>query len=252
MKKLAVLVAALMVVTASAQVTIYQQDFSGMPNGPLTGEWAGSGLQQGGVPVVVNDGEGLAYMQLEVFAVPADNAFRQESRAVLTLPNPVDLTAWTSVKIEFDMTLPFTGNNGHNIYWDFDNTPNKFGQTRNDGNWARMVQGGTQSNTLDPPVLVTTDNTYHMVWDFNLAGTPSVTTSINGNVIDTAYAGDGGSLFWQTGGNELTHLSLALVKDFRTAPFGMTLQLDNFLITAVPEPASLLLVGLAGLFIRRR
>lgn len=252
MKTVAVLAALSMAVTATAQVTIYQTDFLGMPGGPLTGEWAGFGLQEGGVPVIVTDDELFAYMQLEVFAEPADNAFRQESRAVLTLPTPVNLLEWDSVKIEFDMTLPAAGNNGHNIYWDFDDVPNKFDQTRNDGNWARMVRGGAQSNTLDPPVLVSVGATYHMVWDFNLVGTPTVTTMINGNVIDTDLAGDGGSLFFQTNGDMLTHLSIALVKDFRTADFGATVQLDNFLITAIPEPASLLLVGLAGLTLRRR
>lgn len=249
---LASLVAMTLVCAASAQVTLYEEDFDALTNGSLVGApqagWEGFALQQAGDPEII--GATDKALQVTVNADPNDNAIRQESRAVLTLPSTIDLTAWTAMTLEFELTLPAgasgTAGERHNFYWDFDDTPNRFGeQTINDGGNVAMIDAldGNQQvmNIATNPAVVV------MTWEFDLvAGT--VDTYYGGVQVDNDTPLDP-TLF---PGDEFSQFSFALVKDFRTAPFGYSGQIDNFTITAVPEPTGLGLVLLGGLVLLRR
>jgi hypothetical protein len=236
-----------------AQVTLYEEGFDGLTNGSLVGApqsgWEGFGLSQAGEPEIA--GATDKFLQLTVNAEPADNAVRQESRAVLTLPTPVDLTQWTQMTVEYELTLPAGASGGsgerHNFYYDFDGTPNRFGpMTINDGGAVGMIDGTGASK----PGIATNPETLIMKWVFDLTDLSAITadtfygaTQVDDDVV---IAGD----FFAD--DEFSTFSIGLAKDFRTAPFGYTGQIDDFKVTAVPEPASLGLLALAGLFLRRR
>ena len=239
--------------TAFAQTTLYEMKFDGLTNGSLVGApqggWEGFAFSQAGEPEIA--GATDKFLQLTVNAVPADNAIRQESRAVLTLPSAVDLTQWTEMTVEYEITLPAgaTGGPGerHNIYYDFDGTPNRFGpMTINDGGAVGMIEG----IGANKPNLATNPETLVMKWVFDLTDLSAITadTFYGATQVDNdvQIAGD----FFA--GDVFDTFAIALVKDFRTAPYGYTVQVDDFKVTAVPEPASLALLALGGLLIRRR
>ncbi len=244
MKSMALFVALMCVAAASATV-LYETQFTGGA-GP---EWTFSSFSGGTTPVV-DEYNGSDQVK---FYVGTDNTGRKESRAVVTFPTPIVIADWTEITIQYDLTLPVGGDVGggtlkrHNIYYDFDNTPNRYvDQTINDGGATKMIafpgRGEINIGATQPVETIVT-----MKWVFDIvAGT--VNTYFGSTQIDTNL---GGTLASLTGGPNFTNFSFALVKDWWSSPAGYTCYLDNFKVTGIPEPASLVLLAL-GAMLRRR
>lgn len=244
MKSLAILAALACVAAASATV-LYETQFTG-GQGP---EWTFSSFSGGTTPVV-DEYNGSEQVK---FYVGTDNTGRKESRAVVTFPAPIVIADWAEITIQYDLTLPIGEDVGggtlkrHNIYYDFDGTPNRYGdQTINDGGATKMIafpgRGEINIGATQPVETIVT-----MKWVFNtVAGT--VSTYYGATQIDNNLSGN---LFDLTGGPSLTQFSFALVKDWWQSPGGYTCYLDNFKVVGIPEPASLALLALGALLRRR-
>lgn len=244
MKSLAILAALACVAAASATV-LYETQFTG-GQGP---EWTFSSFSGGTTPVV-DEYNGSEQVK---FYVGTDNTGRKESRAVVTFPAPIVIADWAEITIQYDLTLPIGEDVGggtlkrHNIYYDFDGTPNRYGdQTINDGGATKMIafpgRGEINIGATQPLETIVT-----MKWVFNtVAGT--VSTYYGATQIDNNLSGN---LFDLTGGPSLTQFSFALVKDWWQSPGGYTCYLDNFKVVGIPEPASLALLALGALLRRR-
>jgi|GEM_PF-3986679 len=244
MRKLAVLATMACVAAASATV-LYETQFTGGA-GP---EWTFSAFSGGTTPVVTSY-NGSDQVR---FRVGTDNTGRKESRAVVAFPTPIVIADWPEIHIQYDLTLPIGEDAGggqlkrHNVYYDFDSVPNRFvDQTINDGGATRMIafpgRGEINIGPTQPTETIVT-----MKWVFNTAAN-TVSTYFGATQIDNNLPG---SLTSLTGGPTLTHFSIALVKDWWSSPGGYTCYLDNFRVTGIPEPASLMLLALGALLRRR-
>ncbi len=254
------LVVTLMLGVAHAETLYDSQGFEDFTLGSLVGApqdgWEGFAFEQGGEPMIVDLGGNQA-LKLEVFAEPASDDFRQESRVLKTFAGGIDLTQYTDITISYDLTL--TAGNRHNLYFDFDSVPNKFlgnAQIVQDNGYVQMVrQIGGSANGQN---VAQSGTTAEMRWEFDLVN-GTVDSFFGDTQIDTnspvslqALIND--QLAEDPDGDADTFdvFSLGLVKDFRTAPWGDTMYVDNFVVTGIPEPASLTLLTLAGLLLRRR
>lgn len=240
-----VIVALLGTGLASAQAATY--DYSATFEGADTGVNV-YGIGTGGLtPTIVNyNGSNQLHLQT---LVPSQGS--RTGSGVRFSFDPLTIADYTQVTVQMDLTLPVPGTQRHNMYWDFDGVANKFDQTINDGGNTRMIRDGAQIN-IGGGATPSTETVLTLKWVFdNVAGT--VDTFFGATQFDNGLAKTlGAAINPGTPAATFSEFSFDLVKDWWQAPFGYEVYVDNFRVSAVPEPATLGLIGLGALLVLRR
>lgn len=174
----------------------------------------------------------------------------QRTGAGVTFDFP-DLTIadYTEVTVSLDLTLPVPDVQRHNLYWDFDGSANKFDQTVNDGGNVKLIRDGV-TNNIGGGATPTVETVLTLSWVFDVTnGTVDTffgATQYDDDLAKTLTDAIDGSA------TEFGQFTFELIKDFRSADFGYSVYVDNFSVTAIPEPASLGLLLLGVGLLRRR
>jgi len=257
MKRLLTLATVAGAASAFAGVPIYTLDIDSLATGALNGTQGASSITStgGNAAEVIADPTGAGRNQVIKLSTPiprdtnGTGNYRRMSGAVFTwdtLGGPKDLVnaTWKSITVKFDL---YVGpNNFQNLYFGNSNRDTNFGQTVNDGGWL-----GFGSNTANGTFKSGKWWSVTLDWD-KVLGTRAGSFTDGVNTYNTAGTGLSFAADPSTGSAAFYRFNIRTVTDNRPGGPGSLWYVDNVKVSAVPEPASLSVLGLGALALIRR
>lgn len=245
--------------SAFAYMPVYSVNIDAMPTGDVASDGVSSLVASGGNnAAVIADPTGAGRGQVIKLSAPiprnddGSGNFRRMSGAIFTwgtLGGSTDLAnaSYTQIRVKYDVYV--VDGKFQNLYYGNSGRDTNFGQTINDGRWFRF--GGTQ--TANGTVTAGRWWSVELVWDKAAGGSRAGKIMSGSDVYNVSAAGLG-LVSDPTGSDPVAfyRFNIRTVTDFRPAGPASEWYVDNFMVEAVPEPASMAVLGLGALALIRR
>lgn len=227
-------------VPASAQF-FYSTNFSEFSLGNLSGQstWWTTLIRNGGNEPTIAETGGNRYL---VLSAPAPGNVNRASAATLNFGQ--NLHAWPFVTVRARVLAPSTDR--HNLYFhtgaatNVNALPWRGDQRLADNNFFKMLQDGARHDAR-----VIRDQFIEMRWEMNYQ-TNMVRTFYDNVLLDNLPITASNNF------GTISAFAFQMRTDFTQATFGGQFFVDDVSVEAVPEPASLAVLGLGALALLRR
>lgn len=256
MRNLLILACVAGTASAFAYVPIYSVNIDSMPTGDVASAGVSSLTAAGGNnAAVVADPTGAGRGQVIKLSAPiprnddGTGNFRRVSGAIFTwgtLGGPLDLAmpGYTQIRVKYDVFV--VDGKFQNLYFTNGGQDANFSQTINDGRWFRFGGSQTANGT------VTAGRWWSVTLEYDKAGAGTRAGSITNGVNTYNVSATGLGLSNDPSAQAFYRFNVRTVTDFRPGGPASEWYVDNFSVEAVPEPATMAVLGLGALAVIRR